>query len=524
MKKFMMGAAALALITACGDRGDTPSVPDVDLEELVVRDGDPAKAADALAAMALSQTGTGVLSFADSSVEGDDATFTGLTITGADEIKIASLKFEGLDMEGDAATFGKMTFADVEIAPPGDEGTVSIGDISLINPSPELSGWLAATLSGQQVPFPSVDNIEFGSASIGGLKGQFDDTDAAGTFGLSSFEIRDMADLKAARFMLEGLTFDVDETTDDIKATAKLDEISMTNVDAKYLKAIEENIGDEEAMVGAIMAMAYEDPMEPGYDSFSMKGLDMDFAGAKVSMKNLTTLVERNAAGQPVKYVTPKYTLKIDADASGGEGGAQLLQGLSVLGYEGLVINGEGASDYDPDSDTMSFAASKNYLELEDGARFAFGGKFAGFAEYSRLAGEAFDFEALTEGAEPDPDAMTEAFSALTIFDFTMEIKDDGLVDRGFNAAATVNGQDPAALRNQISMGLGMAPMMAQGSGVDMALVTELTGALSKFISDPGTLTITMKPDTPLNLGAAMANPDPASFTKDSLGITASAK
>ncbi|MEO1642075.1 MAG: hypothetical protein AAFR74_01980, partial [Pseudomonadota bacterium] len=392
----------------------------------------------------------------------------------------------------------------------------------LINPSPELSGWLAATLSGQQLPFPSVENLEFGSASISGITGEVDEIDASGTFGLGKFEIRDMADLKAARFMLEGLTFDLEDN--DMAATGKLDEISMINVDAKYLKAIEENIGDEEAMVGAIMAMAYEDPMEPGYDSFTMKGLNADLAGAKVSMESLSTFVERNAAGQPVKYVTPKYTIKVDADPNGGEGGAGLLQGLSVLGYEGLVINGEGSSDYDPDSDRMSFSAGKNYIELEDGARFSLGGDFGGFAEYSRLAGESLDFEALAAGQEPDPDAMNQALAALTIFDFTMEIKDDGLVNRSINAAATMNGQDPDALRSQISMGLGMAPMMAQGSGVDMALVTEVTGALSKFISDPGTLTISLKPSTPLNLGTAIANPDPAAFTKDSLGLTASAK
>ncbi|MEL8056054.1 MAG: hypothetical protein AAGK66_07865 [Pseudomonadota bacterium] len=525
MKNLMMGAAALALIAGCGGTGgDTPSTSDADLSKLTVRDGDPAKAADALAAMSLTDSGSGILFFADKSVDGDDATFTNLTIGGSDEMKIGSLAFEGLNVEGDTATFGKMVFSDIEIAPPGEEGTVKVGDISLVNPSPELSGWLAATLSGQQRPFPAVETLEFGSASISDITGAFDDADAAGTFGLGKFEIRDMTDLKAARFLMKGLTFDAEDATEGMSFTGKIDEMSMVNVDAKYLKAIEDNIGDEEEMVAAVMALAYENPMEPGYDSFAMEGLDLNLAGAKVAMDSLSTFVERNANGDPVKYVTPKFTMKIDADPDGGEGGVGLLQGLSVLGYENLVINGEGVADYNPDSDVVSYTASKNYFEVEDGARFSFGGELGGFAEYSKLAGESFNFEDLANGAEPDPDAMTEAFSALTIFDLSMEIKDDGLVNRSINAAATMNGQDPDALRSQISMGLGMAPMMAQGSGVDMALVTEVTGALSKFIADPGTLTISMKPGTPLNLGTAMANPDPASFTKDSLGITASAK
>ncbi|MEM7492955.1 MAG: hypothetical protein AAF296_06195, partial [Pseudomonadota bacterium] len=380
------------------------------------------------------------------------------------------------------------------------------------------------TLSGQQRPFPAVEDLEFGSASFSGITGAFSDADAAGTFGLDTFEIRDMADLKAARFLIEGLSFDAEDATEGMMFTGKLDDVSMVNVDAKYLKAIEENIDDEEAMFTAVMAMVYENPMEPGYDSFSMNGLDLNLAGAKVSMDSLSSFIERNSAGQPVKYVTPKYTLKIDADPAGGEGGAGLLQGLSVLGYENLVINGEGVADYDPANDVISYAVDTNYFEVEDGAKIGFGGEIGGFSEYSKIAGSTLDFEALAGGQEPDPDAMMEAFAALTIFDFSMKIDDDGLVNRSINAAATMNGQDPDALRSQISMGLGMAPMMAQGSGVDMALVTEVTGALSKFIAEPGTLTISMKPDTPFNVGVAMQNPDPANFTKDSLGITASAK
>ena len=66
MKNLMMGAAALALIAGCGGTGgDTPSTPDADLSKLTVRDGDPAKAADALAAMSLTDSGSVILSFAD---------------------------------------------------------------------------------------------------------------------------------------------------------------------------------------------------------------------------------------------------------------------------------------------------------------------------------------------------------------------------------------------------------------------------------------------------------------------------
>ena len=120
--------------------------------------------------------------------------------------------------------------------------------------------------------------------------------------------------------------------------------------------------------------------------------------------------------------------------------------------------------------------------------------------------------------------AMTAAMGALTIHGFELSIDDDSLLDRAFNAAATSQGADPAELKSQIGMGLAMAPMMAQGSGVDMALVSEATGALSKFISDGGTLTIKLAPETPLSVASIMENPDPSAYTKDALGFTATQK
>ena len=69
-----------------------------------------------------------------------------------------------------------------------------------------------------------------------------------------------------------------------------------------------------------------------------------------------------------------------------------------------------------------------------------------------------------------------------------------------------------------------MAPMMAQGSGGDMALVTEATTALSSFINDGGTLTLKLDPSTPLSVASIMENPDPAAYTKDLLGFSATQK
>ena len=120
--------------------------------------------------------------------------------------------------------------------------------------------------------------------------------------------------------------------------------------------------------------------------------------------------------------------------------------------------------------------------------------------------------------------AMMGALGELTFHGLEFSIDDDSLVNRVLNAVGTQSGQDPEQLRGQASMMLGMAPMMVQGSGFDMALVTEATGALSSFISEPGTITFKLDPSEPLSIAALMANPDPAALTKETLGFSAEAK
>jgi len=186
-----------------------------------------------------------------------------------------------------------------------------------------------------------------------------------------------------------------------------------------------------------------------------------------------------------------------------------------MLGYKDITLKAAGVTTYDPDADIVSYSKGNNYIELVDGARIAYDGKLEGFSAYSKAAA------AMNTPYGPDPSAMQEAFSKLTIHDFSISIDDDSLVDRMFTLAASQSGDDPQQLRNQAVMMMGMAPMMAAQSGVDADLLTEAVGAATEFIKEPGTLTISIKPPSPLNLGSI---DDPATLTKDALGFSATHK
>ncbi|MEM5515608.1 hypothetical protein WNY37_01520 [Henriciella sp. AS95] len=526
MKYLLSGVAALAVLSGCGPSGDKTG--DAPLGDVSIRAGDPAEAEAVISAMSLTNSGDGAVAYATKSVDGAKASFSDITIAGDDAggVKAASLEFDGLDMVDGKASFSKMTLSDISIEDEEmDDTTVSVGTIEVLNPTPELAAWLASSFGdAEPAPFPSAEQVGFDSWSIKDVAVGFDDADAKGTFGISNFEVRDLKDQKAARAVLSGLKFDVLDEDSGIPVKMNLDSLSMSGLDLAFLEAIQENLDDEEAMMEAIMSKVYDQPMDPGYDKISLSNFSVDAAGASFKMPSLDASVERNSDGQPVKYVTKPFSMTLDADPDGGEAGAGLAQALSMVGYESVELKGAGVSTYDPDKDIITFAAKDNYFELVDGAKFSFGGKLAGYAAYSKEAATAFDFEAMAEGEEPDPMALQGALGELELYNFELSIDDDSLVDRIFNAVAAQSGEDPAQMRQQASMMMGMAPMMAQGSGVDMEMVTELATAVSAFITDPGTLTIKLNPESPLSVETLSTMEDPSLLTKKYLGFSATHK
>lgn len=533
MNKLMIGAASLALLVGCDQARDAlPGGSDSDTsvsEDISVRSGNPALAADALSAMSLDTSGSGLFSFADKTVDGATATFTDVGMIGGDDIvSIGSVVLSGLDMSDDGqANFGQLSLNDISLTGPLEDedetAEMNLGSIELTNPSPELAAWIADLVADgtPDAEFPDASAISFDSWSVSNIAGAFNDDGDEGNLGIESVKISGVDSLKAAEFAIGGISFDMFSEEDDLPVNFSLGSLGVSNIDASFLEAIQQNIGDEDAMAGAIVSLIYDNPMDPGYDGISLSDLKGDIGGASFEMPSLNASVERNAAGQPVKYVTDPYSLKIGADPDGGYVGAGLLEGLSIVGFESLEMKGASEANYDPDTDIVTFGAGDNYLELVDGATFSLGGKIEGYNAYSQKVSSSLDFADLAAGYEPNPDAMVEALGALTFHNLEISIDDNSLLNRVLNAVATDSGMDPEEMKNQAAMGLGMAPMFLQGSGVDMGLVTEATSALASFLQEPGTLTFKLDPETPLSIGAFMENPDPTGLTKDALGFTA---
>lgn len=539
MKYLLTGVAAIALLTACGGKDKAENTGDTAVKEattktvqsdgklpkLELRRGDAATAGQALTAFSLADSSDGRISFSGSDVKGDTATFTGITLTPEDEddgsVTAGTLKFEGLGMLNGQANFARMTLSDISLNPPADEegeGSGEIKSIQLVNPSPAMAAFVASLLGqGEPADLPEGDELSFDLWSMDALNFNVDSEDGEkGNFLISKIEVNNLKDEKAARMLLDGMTFDMYDPEEDTTVKVNLGKIDVRGANLGWLTALQENAGDEDAMAAAMMQAFNQDPADPGYDKLTMSNLDIDVSGAKVAMPKLSSDVKRNKEGLAIETSTAPFKLTV----SSGEGkvGEQLAGGLAMLGYEKLELSGEGQTKYDPKTDIVSYVEGKNYYKLEDGFKLDISGKFEGLKAMSDMASAA----AMDDNTPPSDDVMENALENMVIHGFALSLDDDGIVNRAFNAYAAQSGEDPQQVKNQLVGLMAMAPMMAAGSGVDASLVTEVTGALSSFLTDPKTLTIAVAPQEPLRVSTLANMDDPSALTKAYLGLSAS--
>ncbi len=535
-KSWLLGAvAAGALLAACGGKKDSTEVDaspaqitkqaEVQLDKIELRKGDAAKAGDALGMMSLADGGSGRLSYADSSVDGAKASYSNVVVMIEDDasLNIGKLDFEGLDVTDAGANFARMTMSDITIVPAPEDaesGALSIAKIELMNPSPELAAFVASLL-GSETPnaFPDASALTFDAATLSGLNFKLDEGSEDVTANFGDIKILGYSRDKVGLFQLSDISFDAYNGDADERVVFSVGDFSIQGgnkmlVDA-FVSGFESGM-EGESFENLMASSLYADPTDPGFDTLVVEKVSFAGEGVTFEMPSLAAAVTRNDAGKPTRYVTAPYSATLAADPNGGSWGAELAGGLGMLGYEKLEFSGEGLVTFDPANDTATY--EKSTFTLKDGFTIDFTGKFGGLKSY----GDAMQVLAATgESMDGDPEAMMEALSKLSLFNLQFTLKDDSIVDRVLNLAATQSGEDPEAMRNQIVAMSAMAPMMAAQSGIDPAVATEMATAVSNFIKKPGTLTISLSPKAPITAQTFTA---PEQITKDALGLTATAK
>ncbi|MGH1421851.1 MAG: hypothetical protein ACRBEQ_08535 [Hyphomonas sp.] len=534
MKYLLMGAAAIALLTACGKKGDdvvadgqeiSEAVKSGKLPKIKLRAGDAATAEQALEAFSLGENTEGLIQYESRELKGEKATFTDVRFNAGEEdspsVAIGEITFEGLGMIDEQANFSRVVVSDLTFTPPEDEpkGKGTIDTLELVNPSPEMAAWMAKLLAGTEPDELKPEDVTFDKLALSDLDFTMDEPDGeSGVFTLAGIEFIGVTEDMIAGVTLDNLVMDMENPTSDTDVKASIGGINIRGLDIGLLQNSAGNnpitgmSGPTELMSGLSGTARSDDPANPGYEIFELDDLDMNVGGAIFAMPKLSSNVKRDKKGRTTNVsVAPfKATLAVAEGELGEKLGAQ----LASLGYETLEFTGQAEQNYDPENDMLTIVDGKNYYELNDGFRLDFAGKYEGTKAIALMMEEAGD-EATSA------DAVMDNLEAIVLHNFSISLDDNGIVDRGFSAYAAQTGQDPAELRAQVSGMMAMAPMMAGGSGVDPALINEVASALSSFITEPKTLTLSLNPSEPLSAASFEGLDDPSALTKEVLGFSA---
>lgn len=535
MKHWLIaGVAASALLAACGGGGnggeegvdaevrEAAKIGDISLPTLTLRSGDAAEAGDALAAMFLEEGTESRVSFGARDIDGANATFTDVEILveeGDVPIKAGNLSFAGLEMTDAGPSFSQMTLSDISVQPDGEEeGTLLVNQIQLTNPSPELAGFVAA-LFGETPPEspPDFTSLAFDGFSLSGFSVDAEEIDELEEFSIGSIDLRGMGPEALQAMVVENIALKARDEADNMDVSMSLGSVSVSGLGMGLLDALsEQDVSDPDGLAEAIMQMGISNPGDPGYDTVLLDAMNINVGGVGIDLPSMEAGVTRNGAGQAVRAVTTPFDMIISADPE-GELGSQFAGQLGLLGYEELKFTAAQDVTIDPDTDTVSSDAATNYLELADGFRLAGGGAFSGFTEYNRRLSEL----AFADGGEPNPDDILGAVSALSLQSFELQLVDNSMMERVFTAVAAQTGDTPENVKGQAQLSLGFLPLMAGQAGIDPEILTELSGALGSFLSEPGTLTLKLDPEAPID---ASTFSDPSEITKAALGFSASAE
>lgn len=540
MKRLLLCGAALALVSACGSGA-----------------GGNSDAIDAaLTQMSLNESGLGRTEYAEKTVSGDDVVFKNVVIrtselaggedeteevAAVDEFGEAVELFEepteddfNVDIEGSDLLADTLTFKGLSLNDAGqsafsamsldtisflkkddtDTGTATIGNIALSNPSPELANWVGSVLgAGEKADVPDAENVSFDALTLTDFLAT-DTENGEGSIGIASINIKDYGGDKAGLFELSGLVADFIDDESGEAGMFKLGGISIKGANTEFLKAFEEDT--EEEMTSAFTDIVYSNPIDPGFDKFSIADMAFEGGGLSFSLPKMDYDISRNSDDIPTEFTIPDFTMTLDVDPDGGSIGAQVAPMLAALGLDGINMKMGSVSTYDPESDIA--VSPSGFIEIEDVMKFSMTSKMGGLSKLAD-AMKNMDPEAFANG-EQDPSAMMlDVYSQLDFHNFSISIEDNGIVDQAFTLAALQQGVAPADLKTQVVGMVSAAPFFAQSMGIDAGIAAEFAAAASSFLQEGGTMTISLDPESPFTIPQLMS--DPTSINKQVLGFSA---
>lgn len=455
--------------------------------------------------------------------------------------------FSGLVFSPEGADEGEeLNIAELNVAAPrvDDAGNVLIDQIEAIGfsldengsvmsldriivdqPGPGLSALIADMLNDQVeegFSYESEDpsDFYFNAMSLTGLS--FVDVEEDMEFGLGEVSFNQYDENGIASVVMAGLR--LNGTEDGNPVSIQLTEMRMDglgNTLTDFYDDIFRNMDNPDN----INFPSFADPAQL-MDSAVIRGLVVNAGGMNIDMPEMTMSVEEQGNNAVATSAMPRLAVSYGE----GEVGAQVAQGFEMLGYEEMVFSFESNAVYEDGGDRIR-TTGDNYFQLEDGVRIDFSQDISGYSDYmeaymaamSEMMGDAAsgDMDAVENMNNPLNEQLMAAYGELDINSFSMSIVDQSLLERALGAAGQAQGMDAEQMRVQAAGMVGMLGMMAPPE-IPPALMTQLTGSLSGFIQNGGSVTFAMDPDSPVSMATLIEAGESGEFDLEALGITIS--
>lgn len=497
---------AVAVIAACSQEGSTASGqanPSVSTSP---------STSEGLSLFHVADSGSGRVSFASSSTQGDYQVLSGVVFRGDDgaEVRAETLRLAGARETPDGPVFEALEILGLT---GGDatEGAFSLDRIVIEQPTPMLAALVAQALSDEGVDedadWGDPSDYGFASFALEGFSAEIPDgfaedmtadpkkgatTQSSGSSGVVAFDglrLTGLGDSKLAGFAFDNFTMDAPmEDGSGGRMTMSLDRISLNGLDMTGLDDIADaDFEDPDAFEQAMADSGLSNPFVKRYDDYLLQGFTADIDGVLVALGRLGGSAEQTRAGIETSDVLDGLTVAFDGDKATG---AQALSGLEMLGYDSIEINGRFVQTADESQDRLF--SDEYVLEAVDAFSLALAYDLTGVGAYIRAAAEqgmAFD--------SFDPNAVAELLAPLMINGFELRLTDDSIVERALQAAAEQQGTTPDAVREQATAMMAIGTLMAPPGAVQ-TLVAEAIEAAGTFLEEQGTLRISLSPDQPV--------------------------
>jgi hypothetical protein len=291
-------------------------------------------------------------------------------------------------------------------------------------------------------------------------------------------------------------------TDDDSASEIKIGTLTLTGADVNADGGI---VAD--AMVGENLTMTGKDNETATVEKVEVVNLettpakDGDTASSKVDSMSATGINVTSADGPPVKVESITFNasdyvgrypstmsfavngVEVDVAAAGAEDPS--VQQLKALGYDKIVLGITGSGKWDESAGTMTV---QNFtIDAQDMGSFTIAGVFGGFSP-----------DVMAELQKPEP--SHEVMQKITLNEASIGFTDASITNKLLDMQAQQMNADRATFVEQITAAL---PLMLSAVG-NPGFQEKIAAAATMFLKDPQNITISVKPDQPVDMMTLM--------------------